>query len=143
MILQYFTGKARIIETVSGGFHVYIRDDKIWSHLKNNRFVGIYKNEELGFDIDVFISGGITSPLMLPGSKVRSSKLNNAIGEYRWLSHCGNSKLVSMTEALEILRDKMAIEIPVPDEKEYERKSFTGKVDQNGLTEELFEAVLI
>ena len=142
LILEHFQGKARIIETVSGGFHIYTRDDKIWSHLKKNRFVGIYKNEQLGFDIDVFVSGGLTSTVMLPGSKVRSSKLNNAIGEYKFLSHCGNSKLITMSEALEILHQKMEIEIPMPEEKEYERKSFTGKVNQNGLTEELFEAIV-
>ena len=46
-ILEYFKNKTKIVQTYSGGFHIYCKDDGSWSDLEKNRLQKVYRSEEL------------------------------------------------------------------------------------------------
>ena len=129
-ILENFIGKAKIVQTYSGGFHVYAKDDKIWSDLDKNRIVGAYNSLETytkpngesvsAYAIDIFLSHQPTKRnlIVLPGSKVKSEKTNNEVREYVLLSDCKDENLISFTEVLDILSEKMKISITKPTPKQ-------------------------
>ena len=93
-IIEHFKDKTKIVQTYSGGFHVYCKDDKIWSDLDVNRIQKVYKSEETcvkyngestsAYEIDIFLSHqpNKRNLVVLPGSKVKTEKSNNKIREY-------------------------------------------------------------
>ena len=162
-ILEHFSNKTKIVQTYSGGFHVYCRDDKIWSDLDKNRIVGVYNSEETyyssngqldnSYAIDIFLSHQPTkrSLIVLPGSKVKTPKSNNEIREYVLLSDCKDEDLITFTEVLEILSQKMGITIVKPEktvksivvQSEKPRAEKLQKLENHSyITKELFDAIV-
>ena len=125
-LLEHFTGKAKIVETYSGGFHLYVKDDGSWSDLDKNRCTQVYYSEETyrrtatglenSYVIDIFLSHipEKRSLIVLPGSEVRTAKSNNVIGTYVLLRDCKNENLITFTECLHMLFDRMGILIEKP-----------------------------
>ena len=164
-ILENYHGKTKIVQTYSGGFHVYSKD-KIWSDLEKNRIVGVYESAETytkpngesinAYAIDIFLSHQPTKRnlIVLPGSKVKSEKSNNEVREYELLSDCNDDNLISFTEALEILSQKMKISITkpapktkVPVKTQEEKKPVSeGKLQKlenhSYISKELFDAIV-
>ena len=165
-IVEHFKDKTKIVQTYSGGFHIYCKDDKIWSDLDVSRFTKLYKSEETclkyngestsAYEIDIFLSHqpNKRNLIVLPGSKVKTEKSNNRIREYILLHDCDDQDLITFTEALEILSDQMQISIikptpkqkvPVrtPEEKKPVSQEKLSKLENHSyLSKELFDAIV-
>ena len=165
-IVEYFKNKTKIVQTYSGGFHIYCKDDGTWSDLDKNRITKLYRSEELylkakgvlenSYEIDIFLSHLPTKRnlIVLPGSKVKTEKSNNEIREYILLSDCKDEKLITFTEVLKILSDQMAISITKPptkkkvsvitkeNKKPVSEAKLTKLENHSYISKELFDAIV-
>ena len=135
-----FKNKAKIVETYSGGFHIYVKDDGIWNDLDKNRPCGVYHSEEThmsasglknDYAIDVFLSHhhDKRNLVVLPTSLVKTEKSNNEIREYKLIYDCDDDKLISFSEALNLLDSRMNIKINKPS-NEKKKDSFKNLIKE-------------
>lgn len=152
-ILEHFTGKAKIVQTYSGGFHIYFKDDKIWHNLPHNRYCPVYRSEDESFNIDVLTSNPTGRNLVvLPGSKVKSPKSNNQVREYVVLSDCEDDNLITFSDGLAILAERFNIQIQKPKgkkivqiqnpETDEDEPNLERPTHQPPLSKQLFNAII-
>ena len=135
-----FKNKAKIVETYSGGFHIYVKDDGIWNDLDKNRICGIYHSETAhmtgdglknDYAIDVMLSHhhDKRNLVVLPTSLVKTKKSNNEIREYKLIYDCEDDKLIGFSEALSLLDSRMNIKINKPS-NEKKKDSFNNLIKE-------------